>query len=441
MKSLALENHFETVKTSSECKRLFTDPTERPKSTLEIFHIYGPCSPAAVAGTTPVNMPSAQYILHRDRQRVESLQSRLKSNSTTKKYDSRFQDTKEVAYLPVLSSTGSYAISISLGTPQQVQTLIFDTASDITWSTGFHPYASTSLKIISCDDPLCPWLLPHHTCEKFYNIENTCYYQIRYDSGLYTKGALCMDILNITQTGDEFPNFPFGCPIEVQGQILAEGILGLSRAPIAFVTQTEPTYKRVFSYCFPSSTSLTGFLKLGPRDYPNNIKFTHLIANPDYPSFYFIDIISIRVGHIELSIEEFDLMFPGNIIDTGTVITHLPMNIYTTMRNEFQKQINSFGYQIVQNPNDFFDTCYHNSIHLINIVPTITFTFEGGVDVDMDDSATLYALDEWNIVCLAFVGNSEAGQFTIFGNTQQKKLEVVYDVEGGILGFIPDGCL
>ncbi|KAL3618308.1 hypothetical protein CASFOL_038629 [Castilleja foliolosa] len=469
VKSLASENNFENVETVSECRRLFNGPPNsvvlghprptlysecsfdlhtdlkmRPESTFEVFQMYGPCSPST--RTTPTNMPSTQDILHRERQRVEYLQARFKTNSTTKKYDSRFQDTKETADLPVSFSTSNYAISISLGRPQQVQTLIFDTASDITWTNRFHPYASNSLYIISCASPLCSMFLPRHTCEKFSNIENACYYRIEYASGLYSKGVFSMDILNITQTGEIFPQFLFGChtdanfdPTQLYG---ADGVLGLGRTPISFVSQTEPIYKGNFSYCFPSSTSSTGFLKLGPRDYPNNMKFTKLIFNPNSPLFYFINITSIRVGHVELSIQGSDWMFPGTIIDTGTVVTRLPMNVYRTMRNEFQKQMQNSGYnQMLPFPGSIMDTCYNNNIDLINSVPIITFTFEGGVAVDMDASATLYALGASNMVCLAFSGNSDSSQLNIFGNTQQKKLEVVYDVVGGKLGFIPGGCL
>ena len=43
-------------------------------------------------------------------------------------------------------------------------------------------------------------------------------------------------------------------------------------------------------------------------------------------------------------------------------------------------------------------------------------------------------------VCLAFAGNSDAGEKAIFGNTQQKNFEVVYDVGGGKVGFAPTSC-
>ncbi|KAL3637370.1 hypothetical protein CASFOL_018538 [Castilleja foliolosa] len=437
---IQVESGFETVEiTSDKCKRHFPDSTKRPKSTLDVFYMYGPCSPAA--GKSPINMPSAQDILHRDQLRVESLQAPFKSNSTTNKFISRFQDTKEVAYLPVSEIASSFAVSISLGTPQQMQTLVFDTGSVLTWTRGFHYYASTSFQSISCDSPVCTSLLPTHTCEMFDNKENMCYYNKEYADGSSTKGVFSTDILNITETCDVFSEFRFGCPTEFNGNIKENGILGLGKNDVSFVSQTAEIYKRMFSYCLPSSPSSTGFLKLGPRDYPDNLKFTPLLTNPNLPSSYSINITSIKVGDVELLIDKFDLMFPaGIIIDSGTVITYLPMNVYKTMRNEFHKQITFSGHISLPSPYRRFDTCYDYSMHESKFFPNITFIFEGGVTVDMDVSATLYVDDSLEIVCLAFAGNSDVSDLAIFGNFQQKKLEVVYDVYRGKLGFIPHGC-
>ncbi|KAL3616513.1 hypothetical protein CASFOL_039903 [Castilleja foliolosa] len=439
-KSVALQSHFETVESAPECKRFIIDSKEMPKSTFEVFDIYGPCSPAA-AGTNPMNMPSPHDILHLDRLRVKALHDRFKPKSTTNKYDSRFQDTKEATRdLPVLFSYGNHAIRIGLGTPPQLQTLMFDTGSDITWSNGFNYYASSSSEIISCDSPACPWYLPHHTCEMFYS-ENTCFYNTGYLDGSNTKGAFIEDILTIPQTGDWF-SFQFGCATEVNGEYdsYTNGILGLGRDNVSFVSQTEDIYNGIFSYCFPSSPSSTGFLKLGPRDYSDNVRFTRLITDPSYPSFYFLNIISISVGGVDLSKndDQFDLSFPGTVIDTGTVISRLPLYEYIKMRNEFQKQMAYFGYLIIQSPSSLLDTCYYNIVDLI--VPTITFTFEGDVNVDMDASTTLYTFVDSKISCLAFAGNNKGELLAVFGNFQQKTLEVVYDVSEGLLGFSPHGC-
>ncbi|KAL3629577.1 hypothetical protein CASFOL_026799 [Castilleja foliolosa] len=440
-------SHFENVETTpDQCKRhfTFTDLKERPKSTLEVFHINGPCSPTT--GTKTMKMPSAKEILHHDRLRAESLQGRLKLNSTTNKYDSKFQDTKEVAHLPVVPSTDNYAIRISLGTPQQIKSLVFDTGSDITWISGFHYYDSNTFVDISCASKLCTWFLPHHTCEMFDYKENICHYDVQYKDDSYTKGVFSIDTLNIPETGDEFQGFLFGCALEseTRGYFKEDGILGLGRDPISFLTQTHNIYKSVFSYCLPSSPSSTGFLKLGPRVYPDNLKFTPLIDNRQYPSFYFIDIISIKVGDVELLIKRFDLVYTGTIIDSGMVITRLPMKVYRAMRNEFRKQMRNIGYQIiVPIPSTLLDTCYIDSEYLSNAVPIITFTFKGGVTVDMDYSGTLYATryaQDTNMKCLAFAGNRDAGDFSVFGNTQQMNFEVVYDAYRLQLAFIPHAC-
>jgi len=43
-------------------------------------------------------------------------------------------------------------------------------------------------------------------------------------------------------------------------------------------------------------------------------------------------------------------------------------------------------------------------------------------------------------VCLAFAANGDDSDITIFGNVQQRTLEVVYDLGGGKIGFGAGGC-
>ncbi|KAL3629585.1 hypothetical protein CASFOL_026807 [Castilleja foliolosa] len=445
VKSLALESHFDTVETApDQCKRLFTDPKERPKSTLEVFNMYGPCSPTA--GKNPKNMPSAQEILHHDRLRVESLQARFKHNSKTNKYDTRFKDTKEVTHIPVLRSNSLYAISVGLGTPQQIKTLAFDTGSDMTWVQGYNHDISTSFKSISCDSPFCNTsYIPYHTCNKFGDKENTCYYSAKYEDGVRFKGVFSKDILKITQTGEVFQNFLFGFSTE-SSNLVADGMLGLDKSQVSFVSQTSDIYKGMFSYCIPSSPSKIGFMKLGPRDYPNDdVKFTRFITSSNYdPSFYFIDITSIKVAGVELSIGKFDLIFPGTIIDSGTTYTYLPKNVYRAMRDKFRKKMRILGHLIVQSPIRKLDTCYYKSRDLVEDAPTITFIFQGGVSVDMDASATLVSVFDYQqkrrFACLAFAENINDDDLSVFGNHQQRRFEVVYDVYGEGLAFIPNKC-
>lgn len=85
------------------------------------------------------------------------------------------------------------------------------------------------------------------------------------------------------------------------------------------------------------------------------------------------------------------------------------------------------------------DTCYDFSNYTTISVPKIGFFFSSGIEVDIDATGILYA-SSISQVCLAFAGNSDATDVFIFGNVQQKTLEVFYDGSAGKVGFAPGGC-
>ena len=85
------------------------------------------------------------------------------------------------------------------------------------------------------------------------------------------------------------------------------------------------------------------------------------------------------------------------------------------------------------------DTCYDLSGYNEVSVPTISFEFGDGVTVELSAAGVLYVASQQQ-VCLAFAANGEDGDVTIFGNVQQKTLQVVYDVGGGRVGFGVGGC-
>ena len=128
----------------------------------------------------------------------------------------------------------------------------------------------------------------------------------------------------------------------------------------------------------------------------------------------------------------------GTIIDSGTVITRLPPTAYDSLSSEFQKQMNSFGYPKTS-ALSILDTCYDLSGYNTVKIPTISFYFGGGTTVDLHATGILYA-SKVSQVCLAFAANGDDGDVAIFGNVQQKTLQVVYDIGGGRVGFAPGGC-
>ncbi|KAK4422382.1 Aspartyl protease family protein [Sesamum alatum] len=428
--------------------------SNKRQSTLEVLHRHGPCSQL---GQDKATTPSPSEVLSHDQSRADSIQARVKPNSDTNRIKNtnsnpdRLKDKK--ANLPVQSGrslgSGNYIVTVGLGTPTKTLSLIFDTGSDLTWTQCqpcarscyqqqdpiFNPSASASYSNISCNSPQCSQLSAatgnNPGCSS-----TTCVYGIQYGDQSFSVGFFSKDKLTITAT-EVFPNFLFGCGQNNQGLFgNTAGLLGLGRNSLSIISQTAQKYGKYFSYCLPSTSSSTGHLTLGKTTgVPRNVKFTPF-ANSQGTSFYFIDILSISVGGRQLPISQSVFTTAGSIIDSGTVITRLPPAAYTAMSAAFRKLMAKYktapAYSIL-------DTCYDLSGLTTITIPTISFTFGGNVKVDLPPTGILVGIST-SRVCLAFAGNNNADDVAIFGNTQQKTLEVVYDVGGGKLGFGPAGC-
>lgn len=91
-------------------------------------------------------------------------------------------------------------------------------------------------------------------------------------------------------------------------------------------------------------------------------------------------------------------------------------------------------------PVSILDTCYDLSKFKTVVVPKISLSFGGGVNVELDAKGILYVVSI-SQVCLAFSPNQDSSSVTIIGNVQQKTLEVVYDVGASKIGFRQGGCM
>lgn len=214
-------------------------------------------------------------------------------------------------------------------------------------------------------------------------------------------------------------------------------MLGLGRDPISIVSQTASKFNKLFSYCLPSSSSSTGHLTFGNGGgISKSVQFTPLSTISQGTSFYGLDITGISVGGQTLPIQSSVFTTAGAIIDSGTVITRLPPDAYSALRTAFRQQMSKYPTAPALS---ILDTCYDFSNYTTISVPEISFSFKGGVLVNIDETGLLYGTS-LSQVCLAFAGNSEASDVAIFGNVQQQTLEVVYDANGGRVGFAPNGC-
>lgn len=423
---------------------------------MEVFHKHGPCSQQAPnkASTTT---PSLSEVLSQDQARVDSIHARVNQNSNANKINSNPSSSpnklkEKKANLPVQSGrslgSGNYIVTIGLGTPKRSLSLMFDTGSDLTWTQCqpcvrscyqqqdpiFNPSASSSYTNVSCNSAECS-KLTSATGNSPGCSTTTCVYGIQYGDQSFSVGFFSKDKLTLSAT-DVFPSFLFGCGQNNQGLFgNTAGLLGLGRNALSIVSQTAPKYGKHFSYCLPSTSSSTGHLTLGQSGASTRVQYTPLDASRG-STFYFIDIVSISVGGRQLPIGQSVFKAAGGIIDSGTVITRLPPAAYTAVSAAFQKLMAKYP---AAPAFSILDTCYDLSGYRSVSIPAISFTFGGNVELDLDPTGILVAVAKSRL-CLAFAANSDSSSIAIYGNTQQKTFEVVYDVGAGKLGFASAGC-
>ncbi|XVF48235.1 hypothetical protein PTKIN_Ptkin03bG0173600 [Pterospermum kingtungense] len=413
------------------------------KSYLPVVHKHGPCSQLH---QDKANIPTHAEILLHDEARVKFIHSKV-----AKSLGSTNVDQTDAANLPAkdgrVVGSGNYIVTIGLGTPKRDLSLIFDTGSDITWTQCqpcvrscykqqdpiFAPSKSSTYSNISCSSAACS-SLTSATGNAPACSSSACVYGIQYGDSSFSAGFFAKETLTLTPN-DVFDGFLFGCGQNNQGLFGgAAGLLGLGRNKLSLPSQTESKYKKIFSYCLPSSASSDGFLTFGSQSKP--VKFTTLSTISQGSSFYGIDISGITVGGQRLSVSASLFSAGGTIIDSGTVITRLPPTAYVALRSTFRKLMSQYP---TAPSLSILDTCYDFSKYSSIKVPKISFFFSGNVEVPIDAKGILY-VNSISQVCLAFAGNSDDTDVGIFGNTQQKTLEVVYDGGGGRIGFATGGC-
>ncbi|KAL3650925.1 hypothetical protein CASFOL_007328 [Castilleja foliolosa] len=278
----------------------------------------------------------------------------------------------------------------------------------------FNPPNSNTYSSIPCNSTLCTNFFPSNS--QNCNSSKMCIYRSEYDDHSASDGIFSLDKLNMTGESSDllFLCVPFSASSNA-------GLLGLGRGDLSLPGQIGVMYNNYFSYCLPSNSDSS--------------------AKTTRHSSYFIRIVAIAVGgrNLQIDYKSQVLQNPGTIIDSGTFITHLPAEAYAPMRDAFMQLMNDYpmapAYGIL-------DTCYLNSTDKqidMNNVPAVSFTFDGNLTVDFDASGIFYVVDP-TLVCFAFADNTHPPSLSVFGNAQQKKMEVVYDVGNQKLGFRPNGC-
>ncbi|CAK9148754.1 unnamed protein product [Ilex paraguariensis] len=396
------------------------DPTVG-SSKLKVTYKYGPCAPIGHAK----EIPSSEQVLLHDEARIKFMNDRISNLYPTEESNSPLPistDSKEA---------GIYTVTIKMGTPQQDYSVSIDTGSDITWlqcqpcSKGC--YSNPKLRF----DPSKSSTYVNGSCKSNSGKE----YNIYYNDKSYSRGQWGCDTLTL-EPSDVTPNFEFGCGqynSDEFGSAVEVGMLGLGRGPTSLLSQTASQYGKTFVYCFPGPISSTGYLLFGDKAKSSYsaFKFTPLLKGTD-SSLYFLELVAISVGGMKLKISPSVFRSQGTIIDSGTVITRLPAPAYSALKSAFKKSMSKYPSALAT---DLLDTCYNLERYKKVNLPKIVFHFGGRVDVTLHPSGTVWTQSKKQ-VCLGFAPTNE---LTIIGNNQQHALEVLYDTEGGRIGFANTG--
>ncbi|KAL9272453.1 Aspartyl protease AED3-like protein [Drosera capensis] len=388
-------------------------------STLEILHLNSPCSP--FRSSTPSWENDILLMESKDRTRLAYLTSLVAGRSIVPIASGR----------QIIQST-NYIVRVKVGTPPQTMFMALDSSNDAAWmpcdgcvgcggAGGFASGKSSSFKSVGCKASQCAQV-PNPTCGG-----TSCTFNMTYGTSAMSA-TLSQD--TITLAVDAISGYTFGCIQKATGASLpSQGLLGLGRGPLSLLSQTQSLYQSTFSYCLPSYKSLnfSGSLRLGPVAQPKTIKFTPLLRNPRRSSFYYVDLVGIRVGRRVVDIPASALKFDpstgaGTIFDSGTMFTRLVQPAYNAVRSEVRRQM---GNAMVSSLGGF-DTCYSVPI----VVPTITFMFRG-MNMSLPPDNFIIHSSSTSISCIAMAaspGDDINNVLNVIGNMQQQNHRVLFDV-------------
>ncbi|OMO70872.1 Peptidase A1 [Corchorus capsularis] len=424
---------------------------------LKIHHVHGPES------SLIQNVSFSDFLLH-DEERVKSLKSILVKNtnrgssslsSDLSRRSNHWSSAKSLN-IPLNSGlsigSGNYYVKIGIGSPVKYSTMIMDTGSSFSWiqckpcavfchsqtDPVFDPSSSKTYKTLPCAASACSSLKESTLNSPLCTSSNKCIYTASYGDSSYSIGYLSQDLLTLSQS-QTFPNFIYGCGQDNEGLFgKSAGLLGLARDKLSMIAQVSSKYGFSFSYCLPTATASSGgFLKIGknPSVVTSSFKFTPMVKDPrESSSLYSLRLAAITVAGFPLRVSAAEYKVP-TIIDSGTVITRLPLSLYSALQSAFVKIMSK---KYAQAPAfSILDTCFKGNVKAMTSgVPEIAMVFPGGAALRLSASNMLIQAGD-GVTCLAFAASSE---ITVIGNHQQQTFEVAYDVANSRIGFAANAC-
>jgi hypothetical protein len=161
---------------------------------------------------------------------------------------------------------------------------------------------------------------------------------------------------------------------------------------------------------------------------------------------YFIELVGMSLGGEDLPIPADAFGNSGTNLDVGTDFTLLLPAAYTPLRDAFWKEMSQYNRSVPGFAG--FGTCY-NFTGLPSLwIPAVQLNFGNGADSLLIDGNRMLYYDDpaaapFTVACLAFFAldtGDDGEAFSVIGSYTLASTEVVYDVAGGKVGFIPGSC-
>ncbi|XP_066320068.1 aspartic proteinase nepenthesin-1-like [Miscanthus floridulus] len=190
-----------------------------------------------------------------------------------------------------------------------------------------------------------------------------------------------------------------------------------------------------FSYCFTNITSTSSPVLLGlPANLSGGASSGAAVQttplNTTSTFYYYLNLKSIiTVGSTTLQVpaSAFALNADGTggtIIDSGTSITSLPPHVFSLLRDAFVSQLNMTPVAVTSLPDVL---CFPASTQTTTM-PKLDLPREN------------YVFPQDNNTCIAILQSSGGNNMTIIGTYQRQNLNVLYDLAGDTLSFVPAQC-
>ncbi|KAK3132271.1 hypothetical protein QOZ80_6AG0518740 [Eleusine coracana subsp. coracana] len=261
------------------------------------------------------------------------------------------------------------------------------------------------------------------------------------------RGEVVQDVLTLTpSSAGAVQDFTFGCVAVSQPSTRpVVGVLDLSRDSRSVASRLATPGTPAFSYCLPLARgSSRGFLSIGanrPNYGASDVQHAPLVLNPDFPNMYFIDLVGMSLGGKDIPIPPSVNTAKTTALDVVAKFTHLNPAVYVPLRDAFREDMKEYP---TAPPFHGLDTCYNFTGLNEFTIPLVRFKFGNGESFLVFGDQMLYYEDPtvgpFSVACLAFTAFPGDEQYNVIGSLAQTTTEVVYDVSGGKVGFIPFSC-